>query len=206
LCCFRDRSRSIFVGEWASQEGFPTPNLHAALGDAAWLTGLERNSDLVILESYAPLLVNVNPGASQWATNLIGYDALQSYGSPAYYVQVMFSNHHGDVVLPSTLTSTGGSKVYASVTRDTRKGTVYLKVVNAAADPQPLHVDISGLGGVSHNGTAIVLTSTSPSATNAPGDTEKALPVTKSLRGLGQHFDYSVAPFSVNILELATDD
>jgi alpha-L-arabinofuranosidase len=54
----------IFVGEWASQEGFPTPNLHAALGDAAWLTGLERNSDIVILESYAPLLVNVNPGAA----------------------------------------------------------------------------------------------------------------------------------------------
>ena len=187
----------IFVGEWASQEGFPTPNLHAALGDAAWLTGLERNSDIVILESYAPLLVNINPGASQWATNLIGYNALQSYGSPSYYVQVMFSNNHGDVVLPATLTSTGGSKVYSSVTRDSRDGTIYLKVVNAAADPQPLHVNLTGVGGVSPKGTAIVLTSSSPSASNKPGDSEKALHVTVALDDLGQSFDYSFVPFSV---------
>ena len=194
----------IFVGEWASQEGFPTPNLHAALGDAAWLTGLERNSDIVILESYAPLLVNVNPGASQWATNLIGYDALQSYGSPSYYVQVMFSNNHGDVVLPSTLTATGGSKVYTSVTRDTREGTIYLKVVNAAADPQPLHVDLTGVSNVSRTGKAIVLMSSSPSATNKPGDTEKAVPVTVSVNGLGRSFDHSFAPFSVTVLQIDT--
>ena len=66
----------IFVGEWATREGDPTPNLEAALADAAWLTGLERNSDLIIMASYAPLFVNVNPGGMQWATDLIGYDAL----------------------------------------------------------------------------------------------------------------------------------
>ncbi len=58
----------IFVGEWATREGDPTPNLEAALADAAWLTGLERNSDLIIMESYAPLFVNVNAGGMQWAT------------------------------------------------------------------------------------------------------------------------------------------
>ena len=52
----------IFVGEWATREGKPTPNMNAALADAAWMTGLERNSDIVIMASYAPLLVNVNPG------------------------------------------------------------------------------------------------------------------------------------------------
>lgn len=96
-----DRSGpKIFVGEWASTQGSPTPTLKAALGDAAWLTGLERNSDLVLLESYAPLLVNVNPGARQWGTNLIGYDALKSFGSPSYYVQKMFGTNRGDIVLP----------------------------------------------------------------------------------------------------------
>ena len=90
----------IFVGEWASTEGNPTPNMEAALGDAAWLTGLESNSDQVIMEAYAPLLVNINPQAAQWPTNLIGYDALTSYGSPAYYVQTMFGQNAGDVVLP----------------------------------------------------------------------------------------------------------
>jgi len=90
----------IFVGEWASTEGSPTPTLQAALGDAAWLTGLERNSDHVIMQCYAPGLVNVNPGARQWGTNLMGYDALSSYGSPSYWVQAMFGQNTGDTVLP----------------------------------------------------------------------------------------------------------
>ena len=60
----------IFVGEWASTEGSPTPTLQAALGDAAWLTGLERNADIVLLSCYAPLLVNVNPGAAAVAHQL----------------------------------------------------------------------------------------------------------------------------------------
>ncbi len=95
----------IFVGEWASTEGSPTPTLQAALGDAAWLTGLERNSDVVAMQCYAPLLVNVNEGARQWGTNLIGYDALNAFGSPSYYVQAMFGQNTGDTVLPVEVTA-----------------------------------------------------------------------------------------------------
>ena len=96
-----DRSGpKIFVGEWASQDGRPTPNLNSMMGDAAWLTGIERNADIVPLECYAPLFVNINPGASQWGTNLIGYDALNSYGSPSYYLQAVFAHNVGDVVVP----------------------------------------------------------------------------------------------------------
>ena len=98
-------------GRWASIEGRPTPTHKAALGDAAWLTGLERNSDLVVMESYAPLFVNVNPGASQWPTNLIGYDNLNSFGSPAYYVQSMFGKNTGDTVLPTTVEAKASMKV-----------------------------------------------------------------------------------------------
>jgi alpha-N-arabinofuranosidase len=102
----------IFVGEWASQEGGlgnnsrpVTPSFNAALTDAAYLTGLERNADLVIMECYAPLFVNVNPGGMNWRTDLIGYNTLSSFGSPSYYVQEMFSNNKGDVVLPITVTA-----------------------------------------------------------------------------------------------------
>jgi alpha-N-arabinofuranosidase len=59
----------IFVGEWATRVGSPTPNLAGALGDASWMTGMERNSDLVLISSYAPLFVNVSPGAMQWRTD-----------------------------------------------------------------------------------------------------------------------------------------
>jgi alpha-L-arabinofuranosidase len=100
-----------FVGEWAAQEGRPTPTLNAALADAAFLMGLEQNSDAVLMESYAPLLVNVSPAdpekgyprAWQWSTNLIGYDALCSFGSPSYYAQAMLAQNQGDVVLPARL-------------------------------------------------------------------------------------------------------
>ncbi len=94
----------VFVGEWATTDGSPTPTFQASLLDAACLTGMERNADLILLESYAPLLVNVSPGGHQWATNLIGFDALQSYGSPSYYVQSLFAQNRGDVVLPVEIT------------------------------------------------------------------------------------------------------
>jgi alpha-N-arabinofuranosidase len=92
------------VGEWATNNPRTgdTPMMAFALGDAAWLTGLERNADVIIMNCYAPLFVNVNPGGRQWAVNLIGYDALTSFGSPSYYVQKMFSNNRGDTVLPAT--------------------------------------------------------------------------------------------------------
>ena len=94
-----------FVGEWATQEGRPTPNLNAALADAAFVMGLEKNSDAVVMECYAPLFVNVNPAntgkgypkAWQWNTNLIGYDALRELGSPSYHAQVMLAQNQGDV-------------------------------------------------------------------------------------------------------------
>jgi alpha-L-arabinofuranosidase len=90
----------VMVGEWATKEGKPTPNLRAALADAAWFMGMQRNSDLVVMSCYAPLFVNVNPGASQWSTNLIGYDAVGSFGSPSYYVQKMLGMSRGERVLP----------------------------------------------------------------------------------------------------------
>jgi alpha-L-arabinofuranosidase len=193
----------IFVGEWASQEGRPTPDLNAALGDAAWLTGLERNSDVVLLEAYAPMLVNVNPGASQWPTNLIGYDALHSYGSPSYYVQQMFGLNHGDVVLPATLTAPGtGSEVYASVTRESVTGTIYLKVVNAADEVQPVSVSIKGGRGADSTGKAIVLTSNSPQDTNTLSEPRKIVPMTTPVSGLGRNFDYRFKPHSVTVLQI----
>ncbi len=102
----------IFVGEWASTEGNPTPTLKAALGDGAWLTGLERNADVIVMQCYAPLLVNINRGAQQWGTNLIGYNAASSFGSPSFYLQSMFANYTGDRVLPSQITMppTAGQK------------------------------------------------------------------------------------------------
>jgi alpha-L-arabinofuranosidase len=98
----------IFVGEWATTQGSPTPTLDAALGDAAWMTGMERNSDVVEISCYAPLLVNVNKGAAQWGTNLIGYNSVESFGSPSYYAQKMFGENRGDRILPTEVKAENG--------------------------------------------------------------------------------------------------
>jgi alpha-L-arabinofuranosidase len=106
---YNRRGPKIFVGEWATEDGRPTPTLRAALADAAWLTGLEKNSDLVQMSAYAPLLVNVDPRARQWPTNLIGYDAATSFGSPTYYVLKMFAQNLGDRLLPATISLPPGT-------------------------------------------------------------------------------------------------
>ncbi|HET7314175.1 alpha-L-arabinofuranosidase C-terminal domain-containing protein [Salinisphaera sp.] len=90
----------VFVGEYGvTTEGQPpTGTLSGAVGEAAFMTGFERNADTVIMSAYAPLLARV--GHSQWPTNLIGFDGLSSFGSPSYYVQRLFSRNVGDAVLP----------------------------------------------------------------------------------------------------------
>jgi alpha-L-arabinofuranosidase len=101
----------VFMGEWATQGGAPTANYQSALGDAVFAMGLERNSDDVVMQCYAPLFANVNledpakghPRGWQWSTNLIGYDALHAFGSPSYHVLAMFGQNKGDVVVPVTL-------------------------------------------------------------------------------------------------------
>jgi len=164
--------------------------------------GLERNADVVIMECYAPLLANVNPGAYQWPTNLIGYDALRSYGSPSYYMQVMFDWLHGDVVLPTSLTTSGGSLLYASVTRDSRDGTIYLKLVNMAGEAQPLHVTLNGASGVAPTGKAVVLTSRSPQDTNTLSEPYKVVPQITHVGSVGPSFDLQLDPYSITILPI----
>jgi alpha-L-arabinofuranosidase len=201
---FDRKGPKIFIGEYASIEGRPTPNLNAALGDAAWLTGLERNSDVVIMAAYAPMFVNVNPGMSQWPNNLIGYDALHSFGSPSYYLQAMFAQHAGDVVLPATLTSTGGSQVFQSVTQDSLTGTIFVKLVNAAGSKQPVQIKLQGVRGVFPLAKAVTLSSSSPQDTNTLTDPSHVVPKTKLVAGIRHNFDYSLAPYSITVLEIRT--
>jgi alpha-N-arabinofuranosidase len=211
----------VFVGEWATREGSPTTNLNAALGDAAWMTGMERNSDVVVLASYAPLFVNVNPGGMQWKSDLIGYDALNSYGSPSYYAQKMFSQYLGNKGVPVSGEGIGtvpppanaGNKnhpappavpaLYYVATRGTDSGKVYLKIVNVASSPQAVHIQVKG-SKIASAGSATVLTSAKPDDTNSITEPTKVVPVTTKVSDLGNDFTRTLAPYSVNVLELSS--
>ncbi|HSU56230.1 MAG TPA: alpha-L-arabinofuranosidase C-terminal domain-containing protein, partial [Candidatus Dormibacteraeota bacterium] len=89
----------VFVGEYAVTRNCGLGNLRGAIGEAAFMTGLERNSDLVVMASYAPLLVNLNHRA--WNPDLINFDSSSWYGLPSYYVQKLFAENRGDLVLPT---------------------------------------------------------------------------------------------------------
>ncbi len=93
----------VYIGEYAVTQGCGQGNLRAAVGEAAFMTGVERNSDVVTMASYAPLFANVN--YKKWNPDLICYDSARTYVLPSFYVQKLFSQNRGDVVLPVTVES-----------------------------------------------------------------------------------------------------
>ncbi|MDP2898546.1 MAG: alpha/beta hydrolase-fold protein [bacterium] len=222
----RTNKTKIFCGEWATRVGSPTPNMAGALGDAAWMTGMERNSDIVVMSCYAPLFVNVSqlngPNRSmQWSTDLIGYDALTSYGSPAYYAQKMFSTMHGDEILATDSQNIptrewqprafrGGTpppprqirEVFFSATRDSKSGVIYLKVVNAAGTPQRVNVQINGAAKIEAEGEAVSLAASSPSDTNSIEQPQKIVPRTEKVDNLSANFSREFPPYSISVLKL----
>jgi alpha-L-arabinofuranosidase len=195
----------IFVGEWATREGAPTPNFGAALGDAAWMTGMERNSDIIVMAAYAPLLVNVNPGGMQWETDLIGYDAMRSYGSPSYYAQVMFSKYLGDQTLASKLdgpkVGDGASKFFYSITRDSAKKRLYLKLVNASSTPQPVDIDFAGAK-LAATGTLISLSAHSTQATNTLEQPTQIVPVESALHSVTNHLHHTLPGYAIQVIQV----
>jgi alpha-N-arabinofuranosidase len=232
----RDRSNptKIFVGEWATRVGAPTPNMAGALGDAAWMCGMERNADLVTMHCYAPLFVNVSDvnnssravRSMQWPSDLIGYDALTSYGSPSYYVQKMFSTRHGDNIL-ATAAQAVPSKIwwpparrrngveqprppaqeipefFYDATRDGATGKIFVKLVNSQATEQSVKIEISGVNTIARKGKVTVLKADKLDDTNSIKEPAKITPKTTPVSGFGKNFTTTLPPFSVTVLELS---
>jgi alpha-N-arabinofuranosidase len=207
-----DRSGpEIFVGEWAAHEDArikpwdagarqqpPTPTMKAAIGDAAFMAAMERNSDLIKMQCYAPLLVNVNPGARQWRPDLIGYDALSSYGSPSYYAQQMFSRNLGDEIMPVASLET---TVQGCATRDSKTGELFIKLVNPQAIEELLKLELKGITGLASQGTMLTLAG-SPEDTNSHSHPRNVVPVTTTIRNVQPAFTCLLPPNSITVLKL----
>jgi alpha-N-arabinofuranosidase len=206
----------VFVGEWASYEDVepwakaseslpPTPSMKAALGDAAWMTAMERNSDIVVMQCYAPMLVRVDPNADRvWRPDMIGFDSLRVFGSPTYYAFKMFSQNHGDTVVRASVSGLPDGPVAAldcSATRDGGTGAVTIKVVNVTGTPQVTAITIEGVRSLAPTGTAITL-SGRPEETNSIADPTRVVPVESAVSGVGTSFSYTFPSYSVTILKL----
>jgi alpha-N-arabinofuranosidase len=207
-----DRSGpEIFVGEWAAHEDSkikpwdkaarqqpPTPSLKAALGDAAFMAAMERNSDLIRMQCYAPLLVNVSPGARQWRPDLIGYDALTAYGSPSYYAIQMFSRNLGNQILP---TATPNTSLQACATRDSKTGTIFLKVVNPETNAASAKIEIQGVTSLARKASALTLAG-NPEDLNSLDQPRNVVPVETTFHPDSPSFSYTLPAHSIVVLKL----
>jgi len=203
----------IFVGEWAAHETASirpwdaaaktqpvTPTFKAAIGDAVWMIAMERNADLIRMQCYAPLLVNVNTGAWQWRPDLIGYTALTSYGSPSYHALAMFGSNLGDEVLR---TVSSDSTIHACATRLASSGRIFLKLVNTSASAQSIQLSVSGAPALA--GTASVTTlSAALDALNTIEAPTVVLPVRTSLTGVSSSFGYNLPGNAIVVMALDT--
>ncbi len=188
----------IFVGEWATLAGTPTPTFGGALADAAFMTGMERNSDLIVMASYAPLFINVNPGAGQWYTNMIGYDASKTYGSPSFYAQSLFGAHIGDGTAKSSLTG-AGDRFYYSATVGSKDQVLHLKLVNASTDAQPLSINLSGAKGTA---TMSSLHAATYEATNSIEHPDSIKPVTSTVKVGSGSWSHNVPAMTIEVIDV----
>ncbi|MBP5151503.1 MAG: alpha-L-arabinofuranosidase [Lachnospiraceae bacterium] len=137
-----DRKIKVFSGEYAAhpKSGFNMPDsntLWGALSEAAFLTGVERNADVVVLASYAPLFARVN--YAQWAPDMIWFDSEGAYGTPSYYVQKLYGSNMGDrTVTVDNLKELRDKGIYVSASFDETSKDTILKVVNSCDEATTL--------------------------------------------------------------------
>jgi alpha-L-arabinofuranosidase len=195
----------VFFGEYAAQSDKVVSvknrnTLECALAEAAYMTGLERNGDMVRMASYAPLFANTE--AWQWTPNLIWVDSLNVMPTANYFVQQMFAKNHGDEILPLEFSSLAdGKSVFASAVKDDTTGEVILKVVNPGNNAADVELDFVGLSsGVS--GKQITLTGDRNDEMNTMTDPRHLAPVEFAIAPSTPKFTHMFPPRSLNVLRL----
>jgi alpha-L-arabinofuranosidase len=153
------------------------------------------------MASYAPLFVNVNPGGMQWPSDLIGFDALNSYGSPSYHAQVMFSTHLGDQILESKLDTTN-PRLFGSATYDSKTHRLHLKLVNASSMSQSVVIKLTGAAHVHNKATVTTLSSKTTQDTNSITDPTRVVPVVSSIENAGTTFTHALPRYSIQVLDI----
>jgi alpha-L-arabinofuranosidase len=191
----------ILVGEFGVTNGSstnPTGTLSGAIAEAAFMTGTLRNADLVIGAAYAPALTSVDNW--QWSSNLIGFNAVSSFGSPSYHVQKMFGTLLGDHVVPTMLA--GAPANVRHVATRTVGGTVYATVVNPTASAIETQVNVVGAATVGGSATVTTLTG-DPAARNSITAPNTIVPTTAT-RSAGASFVHTFPANSVVVVQLST--
>ena len=171
----------VFAGEYACHgKGKKWNHYETSLYEAAFITDLERNADVVHMTAYAPLLAHVE--GWQWRPDLIWFDNTRMFKTVSYYVQQMYSTHKGTHVLPLTMGGKpvagqeGQNGLFASAVTDKNTGEVIVKVINTSKQEQPIQLNLQGLKGVPQAST-LTLSHSGMDEENTLDQPEKIVPV-----------------------------
>ena len=193
----------VFAGEYACHgKGKKWNHFNASLMEAAFMTGFERNADVVHMATYAPLFAHVK--GWQWRPDMIWYDNLRMFKSCSYYVQQLYGHYKGTNVLPITMNGRNvcgdddQNGLFASAVCDKNNGSIYIKVANVSDKAQPVKLNLKGLKKAT-GAKVITLTSSDPVAENTLDNPEKITPKESNVTLSGTTIDTEVAPKSFNV-------
>lgn len=197
----------IFAGEYAAQTvAIASPDnknsWDAALSEAAFMTGLERNAEVVQLTSYAPLMAHAD--GWQWTPDMIWFNNLESYGTPNYYVQKLYATNRGTDLISVTQDGenlVGQDELYASATLDTEANEVVVKLVNTSSEAQEVTLNFDGKK-LKGKGKAIVLKEADLNKENSFESQQEISPVTEELKVKKEVLNYTAAAYSLNVIRI----
>ncbi|XP_059462354.1 alpha-L-arabinofuranosidase 1-like isoform X2 [Corylus avellana] len=200
-----------FVSEYAvTGKDAGTGSLLAGLAEAAFLIGIEKNSDVVEMASYAPLFVNTND--RRWNPDAIVFNSSQLYGTPSYWVQLFFAESSAANVLNTKLQTNASSLVASAITwksSNDSKNYLRIKVVNFGSDNVNLNIRVDGLGTNSiqlSGSTKTVLTSGNMADENSFKAPNKVVPTQSLLENAGEDMMVVLLPRSFTSFDLLTED
>lgn len=195
-----------FVSEYAvTGNDAGRGSLLASLAEAAFLTGLEKNSDVVQMASYAPLFINDNDRT--WNPDAIVFNSWQQYGTPSYWMQKLFRESSGATIHPIRVSSSySGSLAASAITwHDDENSFLRVKIVNFGPDAMSLTISATGVQGSINalGSTVTVLTSGSVMDENSFANPNKVVPVTIELRNAAEEMQVTLLPHSLTVFDLA---
>ncbi|RHN47606.1 putative glycosidase [Medicago truncatula] len=198
-----------FVSEYAVwKEDAGAGSLYAAVAEAAFLIGLEKNSDIVSMVAYAPLFLNTND--RKWIPDAIVFNSYQNYGTPSYWLQQLFIESSGATLLNSTLQNSSSSIVASAIEyKNSQDGKNYLRVkvmvVNFGNATENFMISINGLNSIvqSSNSSMVVLTSSNRMDENSFSEPNKIVPQRTALGNASNDMDVRLPPYSVTSFDLS---
>ncbi|KAF5750333.1 putative Alpha-N-arabinofuranosidase 1 precursor [Tripterygium wilfordii] len=201
------RGPKAFVSEYAvTGKDAGTGSFLAALAEAGFLIGLEKNSDIIEMASYAPLFVNSND--RRWNPDAIVFNSWQLYGTPSYWVHHLFKESSGATLLNATLQSNASSSLIASAIAwqtDDMKSYLKIKIVNFGSSSVNLRIDVDGLRLNSLGSSKTVYTAANLMDENSFKEPKKVVPTITLLEDMTEDIDVVLAPRSINSFDFLTE-